>query len=242
MSTIFFDIETGPQPWADIEQFYVAPDPLPKFDPGSVKLGNATKPDIVAEKIETARLKHAQAKEQEAADREAHRLTWLAEAPLAPTLGRVVAIGYKRDENVRIDGRPNETDLLLRFWEIAQKQMAGRRPMIGHNIFGFDLPFLMRRSWILGVRIPASLIDKYRYWHPCFVDTMQVWGCGQYGYRASLDHLGRVFTGQGKTEHCTGADFHRLWGGTDEEREIAEQYLRNDLELTAEVARRLGVG
>ena len=47
---IYFDIETGPLPIAELV--------IPPFDPSQVKLGNIKNPDIIAEKIQRAEENH----------------------------------------------------------------------------------------------------------------------------------------------------------------------------------------
>jgi DNA polymerase elongation subunit (family B) len=47
----------------------------------------------------------------------------------------------------------------------------------GHNIANFDLPFLMHRSMILGIKPPASILKamKAKPWDDCIKDTMIMW-------------------------------------------------------------------
>jgi hypothetical protein len=59
MSTsIIFDIETGPRPWAEIEQFYEAPEPMPPFDESMVKYGQLKDPAKRAEKLAEVKTKY----------------------------------------------------------------------------------------------------------------------------------------------------------------------------------------
>lgn len=109
-------------------------------------------------------------------------------------------------------------------------------PLIGWNIFGFDLPFILRRSWILGVALP-EWIRNGRYWDRCFVDAMDVWACGNRDQAVGLD-LAAATLGVGR-KSGSGAHFASLWGGSDEERAHALEYLENDLRLTKSVAERI---
>ena len=112
--------------------------------------------------------------------------------------------------------------------------------MVGHNIFGFDLPFMVRRSWTLGLahKVPPTLIKQDRYWSPVFIDTMTRWRLGDYRNYVSLDTLAKAFGAGGKPDGISGADFARLW---QEDRPRAVAYLKNDLEITFQVAMRLGI-
>jgi 3'-5' exonuclease len=158
---------------------------------------------------------------------------FIQKAALDPTTGQVLAIGLKSDKGMSILDSVNEEKLLLDFWGKVRKWEAEGRSLVGHNCIGFDMPFLMRRSWILGIDFPVKLtIVK---------DTMKVWSCGAYNEWISLDRLGKALGLGGKMEGMDGGDFARLWNGTPEEHEQAKAYLIHDLDLTWKVANRLGV-
>lgn len=236
-----FDIETGPLPpetlWKIVPPF--DPASIAPFDPASVATGNLKDPAKIAEKIAMAEAKHAAAAASAKPD---YERAVTEKAALDPLTGRVLAIGYifSKDDDLSVefsDGTPDgERDLLLNFWDFAATATDSNR-MVGHNIHGFDLPFLYRRSLLLGVRVPAGVLEQGRYWSAAFVDTMRVWACGGAGM-VGLDRLARAF-GVGE-KIGDGAVFAELWakGGNREE---AREYLANDLGITYEVARRLGV-
>lgn len=158
---------------------------------------------------------------------------FIERAALNPVTGQVLAIGLKSEKGTSILDSVNEEKMLIEFWARVRKWEAEGRSLVGHNCLSFDLPFLMRRSWILSIDFPAKLtIVK---------DTMKVWSCGAYGEWISLDNLSRALGLGAKTEGVSGADFARLWNGTPEEHEQAKAYLINDLDLTWKVANRLGV-
>jgi hypothetical protein len=102
---------------------------------------------------------------------------------------------------------------------------------------------LIRRSWLLGVDIPDGIFDgNWRYLDRTFVDTMQRWQAGNYRDQfVSLDRLGKALGIGGKTEGVDGGDFARLYFGTEEEHAKSLEYLIRDVELTWQVAGRLGV-
>ena len=154
-------------------------------------------------------------------------------AALDATTGKVLAIGLKNEKGSVILDSLNEDELLTKFWEKAANCEATGRSLVGHNVFGFDLPFLARRSWMRGIdfQMPRN----------CIKDTMKVWGCNCYGDTIGLDRLAKALGLDGKTKGVSGADFARLWNGTPEEHELAKQYLLTDLDLTWNIANRLGV-
>lgn len=226
---IVFDIETGPLPEPELSQR------LPSFDPASVKLGNLKDPEKIAAKIAEAKAEH--------------EAETIGKAALSALTGRVLAIGYRSERATVIAHIDSETfggdeaALIEQFWHRYLKAKADRRHMVGHNIAGFDLPFLIRRSWLLGVDVPDGIFDSnWRYLDRIFVDTMQRWQAGNYRDQfVGLDKLGKAFGLGGKTEGVDGGDFHRLYFGTEEERGKALEYLIRDVELTWLVAQRLGI-
>lgn len=253
--SLIFDIETSALPLAQLEPLFLAtyqPPPHPgEFDESTVRYGNAKKPESRAPILEAAREAHALAVSgYELAvqvDRAAKFAEMLDKAALSPVTGCVLAVGVRslRDGKCNIIGsKPEEQDeqvILETCWMNFGKWRSQERKLIGHNILGFDLPFLIRRSWILGVDVPKWVRDG-RYFDRCFVDTLELWLCGQRvgSCEASLGVVGQAFGLGGKTEGMDGGDFARLWNGSAEEREQAKQYLLRDLELTANVAQRMG--
>jgi len=107
--------------------------------------------------------------------------------------------------------------------------------LIGFNIFGFDLPFLIRRSWKHRVAVPFG-IRRGRYWGDQLLDLRDCWQLGDRQARGSLDSIARHL-GVG-AKNGDGKGFAALW---QSDRKQAESYLRNDVELTALVADALGV-
>jgi len=78
-------------------------------------------------------------------------------------------------------------------------------------------------------------------WNRLFADTMTALGCGIYGERIGLDRAAQFFNTARKLDGVSGADFHRLFNGSPEERAKALDYLTADLKAAADVARRIGV-
>jgi hypothetical protein len=269
VAILVFDIETGPRAFCELRRLYtplapsevkgVDPADLADFAPESVRYGNTTDPTKRAAKLAESRAKHqvdqaaAMAKVAKAQEEDWDK--FVERAPLDARFGCVAAIGYRLPDGiVRIVGNASmsgvntlgyrtEEELLTNFWAVYAKAVKDKIRIVGHNIFGFDLPFLRQRSWILGVPVPESILDKDRYWSPIFADTMTRWGCGVYGARSSLDSLAKAFACGGKPEGedaCTGALFHTLFAEKATHAKAVE-YLKNDLEMTWGVAARLGI-
>lgn len=247
---IVFDIETGPRPWKEIAEFYEPPAKLGEFDPADVKYGNTKDPAKREAKLREEQQKHAAAKASETVEHEAHRQKWLADAALSPITGRVLAIGVRvrmpNDEpstscndKLMVDPQP-EAEMLFHFWRLLDRARQMEQNVVGHNIHGFDLPFLVARSRYHDIPVPPiwDRGDHGRWFAPFLVDTMERWHCGRRNGYVSLDTLARFFGVGGKPDDVSGGDFARL---LEEDRPKAMAYLQNDLEMTWRVAERLGI-
>jgi hypothetical protein len=251
---VIFDIETGPLPMEQLRKV-VSPFEPPKhpgeFDPRTVKYGQAKKDDVRAEILKKAEAKHAEAVASYEADAEkAESEYWAkveADAALSAITGQVLVIGY-RGERVFIDGVGDFGDkvvteqmLLVRFWNQYRKLRADQRSMIGFNIAGFDVPFIVQRSWILGIPVPETLFTgPQRYLDQTFVDMYKIWKAGNFQGGAKLDEIAKACGVGGKPDGISGADFHRLYANPDT-RPLAIEYSANDLDMSWNIAERMGL-
>lgn len=249
---IVFDIETGPRPDDELRPLCPPFDPLAvkglvdgEFDPQSVKLGNVKDQAKIDAKITEARAAFEAAKANNgnliAAAEQSHWESFVEKAALSPVTGRVLAIGYYSTTNGKtaIQGQNgSEADLLAGFWRKYGECRKASRKLLGFNINRFDIPFLARRSWYLGVDVPEPLFDPTgRYLDKIFVDLLPRWSCGVWNESIKLGDLAQFFGVGGKPDGINGGDFARLWF---EDRPTAVAYLRNDLEITAKCAARMG--
>jgi hypothetical protein len=214
---IVWDIETGPQPREKlIDQAPTEAD---------IKFGNTKDKEKRAAKIEEEVAK------------------FFEKAALEATTGQVLAIGFMFEGD---DGgigeaiyyRAKSVDerwMISEFWRYTSLEKG---PLVCHNCHGFDLPFLVRRSWLLGIDVPDWVLVDGRYWSPKFVDTMKIWSFGTYGEFVKLESISKALGLGGKTEGVTGADFARL---LETDRELAIEYLKCDLRLTWGVAEALQI-
>ncbi len=247
---IVFDIETGPLP-EDILAGRIAPyEPPPEpgaFHPDAVKLGNTKDPGKIEEKIEAARKRHqaesAAYRSNAIKDKADHIAKAKDRAALSPLTGQVLAIGYKSMASGKsvldhVDDHYPEAMLLKMFWKQYARRRANNSIMVGHNIHGFDVPFIVRRSWLLGVDVPETVIERGRYIDSrVFVDTMTRWSCGGRDF-VKLDTIASAMGVGGKPDGVTGAMFAELFVV---DRPAALAYLQNDLDMTANVAERMGL-
>lgn len=208
MESQVFDIETGPLPDIILDAL------VPEFEPAA----NLKDPEKIAADIAKKKVRF---KEQ---------------AALSPLTGRVLAVGFQPDfgDPPLILCDDDESKLLASVWDHFRTAGGNRRPMfVGFNIHGFDLPFLVKRSWVNGVPVPPN-VRQGRYWADWFIDLREVWQLGDRQAEGSLDTICRAL-GLGE-KNGSGADFARLW---QENRDEAVKYLLNDLDLTAKLAAKL---
>lgn len=101
--------------------------------------------------------------------------------------------------------------------------------LVGHNILGFDLPYLIRWSIYNGVVVPAEATPfgvrgNGKYFPDMYIDTMTCMGAGEWGHRISLDMASRACGFQGKNGN--GKWFYQM------SQDDKEQYLANDVRQT----------
>ena len=240
-----FDIETSPLDEEAVLKFaepFKPPVHPGEFDSSGVKVGNIKDKDKITAKIAEAKQLHEAAvcgfeESCKLAEKE-HIANAIAQAALSPTTGKVLVIGYRAFDGRMAfdDGEGDESRIMTKFWSKYEKCRAGRRPMVGANILQFDLPFLVRRSWILGVDVPKT-VKPNRWWDDLFIDIREAWLCGQRwaDCESSLDVIARALNVGEK--NGDGA-FYQMWA---EDREKAIAYLRNDLEMTGLSAVKMGI-
>lgn len=215
MKTVFFDIETVPLPEDELKRL------APEFDPEEVKLGNVKDEQKILLKLAEAKVKLY----QDFADK----------AALNANSGRVAMIGIITHNLFvpLISDDDGEAEVLKMFWEQVSKCIGESMTLCGFNIKEFDLPFLIRRSWKLGVRIPlmvAGLERRYPVWHECFVDLREMWLMGNRSPdkgTSSLDALAKFFGL--KPKKGNGQDFWKM------NRQEQLEYLEHDVRLCADI-------
>lgn len=158
---------------------------------------------------------------------------------LDPTRSRVAAIGYLDPSKMRyiISYDPDEAAMLRQFWRVYLTAHSAGFRLVGFNILGFDMPFLIKRSWAHGIAVPKSVLaSSGRYWSETLIDLMILWRCGAWKEFISLDALAR-FLGAGE-KIGNGEQFYRLWTSN---RQAAIDYLMNDVRITLACALKMGV-
>jgi 3'-5' exonuclease len=157
-----------------------------------------------------------------------------AKGALDALTGRIVCIGLRLDSGTQITevaiSDEDEGAILRGFWSL----IAPNDLLVGHNILGFDIPFVQQRSWIHGIR-PSREFDLRRYYTCDIVDTMQLWT--NWGYRkgVALDALAQALGVGEKTGR--GTDVAEWWASRDIQ--SINRYCLEDARLTYRVFCRL---
>lgn len=120
----------------------------------------------------------------------------IARAGLDPCYGRIIVVGYAIDEEepcaVVAHGEVSEGQALAAFFGLLSSLSTpnNRVRLVGHNIAGFDLPYLYRRAVVTGDPPPFWFPVNPKPWDDRLADTMRMWA-GDRG-TISLDRLCRV--------------------------------------------------
>ena len=259
MAFLVFDIETGCEADSVLATLFSFDESTVKnyrlltsdFEPGEVKLGNMKDPAKIEAKIEAARLKFMIDKAAVADNIETARLeawqTFRDRAALSPLTGRVLAVGWWHPPDsyaayiLEDKESVSEKEVIEHFLGLADAMLSDGGSLVGHNIIGFDLPFLLRRGLKYGIRPPRTITNALAQYRPSsLIDTMREW---QFNNRAEgfvkLDQLAAFFGTRRK--NGDGADFHKKFFGTPEERQEALEYLNNDVMMTVGVAEKMGL-
>jgi DNA polymerase elongation subunit (family B) len=169
---------------------------------------------------------------------------------LSGDFGRILCIGYS-DE--RLGNRPSagvlgwnseterfsldEPQMLTDFWHLMRGFNPSRDRIVGHNIFDFDLRFILKRSRRYGIKPSVDLsFARYRN-HPIY-DLMCEWECWAFGAKVSLDRLAQIFSlPTSKTGEINGSRVFELFE-QERYREIRDYCLR-DVKLTRAIYQRM---
>ena len=106
--------------------------------------------------------------------------------------------------------------------------------LVGHNIIGFDIPYLLQWSSYQGLKVPNFLTPftkqgRGRFYPDVFSDTMLIDGLGKYGEMVSLDALAKSYNLRGKSGN--GKFFYQM------NRPDQIDYLTNDVQLVQGIYR-----
>ncbi len=133
----------------------------------------------------------------------------------------------------------DEGALLAEFAHTIEK--AKGHSLAGHNILGFDIPFLAKRFVINGMAVPRKLNKiGVKPWEDTDVDTMQLWRNGNFNAKfTSLDLLSAVLGIQSPKSDMTGASVRDSFYKGEYDR--IKDYCQEDVICSARVCQRLNL-
>ena len=217
MTPFYLDIETIPSQLPGI---------LDEFRAKVEAPGQYKKPESIAEWLKDNR------------EAEAEK-AWL-QTSFDGGLGHCVVIGWahgdglSRAYDVARPGNADDERQMLQDFFCALTD-AGPVTLVGHNIIGFDLPFLWKRAMVLNVKPPLNFPRAPKPWSELVQDTMLLWDSTQRA-GGSMDRLCKLFGIPGKGD-ISGAD---VWPMVKAGRlaEVAD-YCRGDVERTRALHKRM---
>jgi len=198
--------------------------PIGVPDPARVKVPRSYKDPA---KIEQYRATHA---EEEHAKGSLHALT-----------GRVLCIGVAvgDDDPVCLYGGGTDEDE-VRILDGLQRGLHGKRGDIcTFNGNSFDLPFLVRRSWRHSMLHLAERLRPTKPWDTRFVDVRQVWGCGDFRPRGTLDEVAELLGIERPDNPIDGSEVWARYRAGDHD--AIRAHVLDDVRTLRLVAQRLGV-
>ena len=155
-------------------------------------------------------------------------------------VGRIVAMGWWTAELGTVallcKDEANEIAALRLFWGAAK-----HRTIVGFNVKGFDLKFMIARSRYLGVPYPMLDLGKYSRSGVTDLFSELTFGDGTYdqgAMRRTLHAFCRRF-GIAITDTVNGADIPKLVESG--EWETVKAHVISDVELEVALAMRLGI-
>jgi DNA polymerase elongation subunit (family B) len=220
MKTVYFDIETIPCQLPGVRDEYIAAVQAP---------AKYSKPESIAEWL----------RENREAEGEA---AWL-KTSFDGGVGHVCCIGLAVDDEAprsyqtpadAIGNRNHEAQVLMNFF--SDLTSIGRSVIVGHNIIGFDLPFIWKRCMVLGVKPPLWFPrNPSKYSSETVRDTMLMWDQDQRA-GAGMDRICKLMGIPGKGD-ISGADVWPMVAAGDIDG-VAE-YCRADVRRTRLMFKRM---
>jgi len=185
----------------------------------------------------------ANIKKQESIDkwlsenRESAAIEEMAKTSFDGGRGHVCTIAWaKNDAKIQVyhaKTLAEERDVIEAFFESLDDYHS--ETLVGHNITGFDLPFLRKRAVALGIAMPdrQTFPRDPKPWDRSVADTMNMWAGGT--NRISMDNLCGILGIKGK-EGFDGSMVAEAWANG--EHDTIAEYCRDDVWRTREIHKR----
>ncbi len=153
---------------------------------------------------------------------------------VTPLFCRIVAIGWaignEPPRSLVIDDPADEAKALNHLW----MQIQAAKPIVGYGIAGFDIPVLLNRSMILGVK-PTRVLDRRKYGANDIHDLYTTLYDGGYSKGFGLKPTCRMLGMQIPADDCDGGKVYDLYQQGDFE--AIGKYVRSDVQITQNLHR-----
>lgn len=157
-------------------------------------------------------------------------------------LGQIIAIAWAIDDGPvewlysPTTSPEGSKELLIDFFQDLKHFHSDKPTLIGHNIAGFDIPFLWKQAVVYNVKPPFWFPKNPKPWDSGIYDTMTQWDSKNF---VSMDKLCKILGLPGK-EGITGAD---VWPMALEGKfEEIGAYCAKDVERTRTLYKRMTFG
>ena len=209
---VYLDIETIP---------CQSPDYLAELQKGIRPPGNIKKPESIAAWL--------------AENRETAAVEALAKTSFDGGRGHVCTIAWAKNDGpvfvAHAETVDDERAVLQSFFSALDAYHA--EILVGHNVAGFDLPFLRKRAIVLGLEIPHGLPRDPKPWDKSINDTMSMWAGGR--DFISMDALCGILGIPGK-DGFDGSMVAQAWA--DGKHSTIAEYCEDDVWRTREIHKR----
>ena len=144
--------------------------------------------------------------------------------------GQIICIGYAIDDMPAQIIMGTEQEIITEFEKIVMENVW--MDWIGHNIMGFDLPFIYHRAIKFGNKSLRNVVPKERFPKNVF-DTMLMFSGTDFQQRHSLKNICNFLGIENSKGEIDGSKVGELWANGEKEK-VAD-YCKSDVEILRQV-------
>lgn len=166
---------------------------------------------------------------------------------LEPEYGKIVCfsfgkINYEENEytfDIRSYADEDEVVILKKISKLMYHVQEKNFVLGGHNIKGFDIPFLIKRFILNGMQVPDILwMQDKKPWEIGHLDTKEIWKFGSWNQNISMVEMAIILGIQSPKDIMDGSEVkHEFW--VNHNLEKIKTYCEGDVRATSEIFLRL---
>jgi DNA polymerase elongation subunit (family B) len=176
-------------------------------------------------------------------------ILWETNAGINPEFGKIIvgSFGYfTEDDNGELQTNitsyygDDEKEVLETIKKLLIKSAGMEMTLCGHNIKGFDLPYLAKRM-VINKIMPPNILQTHdkKPWEISVLDTQEAWSFGSRGQGfTSLDLLTASLGLPSPKDVMDGSQVHDAYYNQNQLEDIKE-YCEKDVNQTMEVLKRI---